>query len=174
MVDETITDSTTTATVTITPTPTMLNGTDSITLIDSGTVNVGAGAANVPNFGAATLAGALTVSGQPTVTSISPTVIPAGTVPTLTATGTLFATSGTEVCTYVVTTPLGVSAAPATCTATLVSATSATIAGYSTAIAAGDTVVFTFGTRCLGRSEHSGRSPFSPTPSPRTSSPAPS
>ncbi len=149
-VDATVTDSTTTATVTLTPTPTMLNGTDSITLIDSGTVNVGAGAANVPNFGAATLAGALTVSGQPTVTSISPTVIPAGTVPTLTATGTLFATSGTEVCTYVVTTPLGVSAAPATCTATQVSATSATIAGYSNSIAPGDTVVFTFGTVASG------------------------
>jgi hypothetical protein len=139
------TDSSTTATVEILPGATMLNGTDSITLTDGGVNDVGAGGPNVPNDGAATLAGAFTVSGQPTVTAISPTVIPAGTAPTLTATGTLFATSGTEVCTYVVTTPLGVSAAPATCTATQVSATSATIAGYSNSIAAGDTVVFTFG-----------------------------
>ena len=86
------------------------------------------------------------------MTSVSPTVVPFGTDPTITATGTLFATSGTEVCTYVVTTPLGVSAAAATCAATQVSATSATITGYSTTIAAGDTVVFTFG---IGTSEAS-------------------
>jgi hypothetical protein len=140
-----LTDSTTTATVEILPGPTMLNGTDSITLTDAGSQDVGAGAPNVPNYGAATLAGAFTVSGQPTVTSISPTVIPAGTAPTITATGTLFPTTGTSFCSYVVTTPLGVAAAPVTCTTTLVSATSATISGYSAAIAAGDTVVFTFG-----------------------------
>jgi hypothetical protein len=146
------TDSTTTATVEILPGATMLNGTDTITLTDAGSFPVGAGAANIPNDGAATLAGAFTVSGQPTVTSVSPTVVPFGTDPTITATGTLFATSGTEVCTYVVTTPLGVSAAAATCAATQVSATSATITGYSTTIAAGDTVVFTFG---IGTSEAS-------------------
>jgi len=140
-----LTDSSTTATVEILPGPTMLNGTDSITLTDAGSVDVSGGAANVPNYGAATLAGAFTVSGQPTVTSISPTVIPFGTAPTITATGTLFPTSGTAACSYVVTTPLGVAAAPAACVDTLVSATSATIAGYSAAIAAGDTVVFTFG-----------------------------
>jgi hypothetical protein len=141
-----LTDSTTTATVEILPGATMLNGTDSITLTDAGTFNVGAGAANVPNFGAATLAGAFTVSGQPTVTSVSPTVIPAGTDPTITATGTLFATSGTPVGTVVATSPLGVSTAPAAVTTvTQVSATSATLAGYPL-FPAGDTLVFTFGT----------------------------
>jgi hypothetical protein len=135
------TDSATTATVEILPGPTMLNGTDSITLTDAGSV-VG----NVPNYGAATLAGAFTVSGQPTVTAISPTVVPFGTDPTLTATGTLFATSGTDVCTDTETTPLGVTTAGPGCTATQGSATSATITAYGTAIPAGDTVVFTFGT----------------------------
>jgi len=90
------TDSTTTATVEILPGATMLNGTDTITLTDAGSFPVGTGAANIPNDGAATLAGAFTVSGQPTVTSVSPTVVPFGTDPTITATGTLFATSGTE------------------------------------------------------------------------------
>jgi hypothetical protein len=140
------TDTTTTATVEILPGPTMLNGTDSITLTDAGDFAVGAGPANVPNYGAATLAGAFTVSGQPTVTAISPTVVPFGTDPTLTATGTLFATSGTDVCTDVETTPLGVATAGPGCTATQVSATSATITAYGTVIPAGDTVVFTFGT----------------------------
>jgi hypothetical protein len=143
---EELTDTTTTATVEILPGPTMLNGTDSITLTDAGSQTVGpTGPVNVPNYGAATLAGAFTVSGQPTVTSISPTVIPQGTAPTITATGTLFPTTGTSFCSYVVTTPLGVPAAPVLCTTTLVSATSATISGYSAAIDAGDTVVFTFG-----------------------------
>jgi len=141
-----LTDTSTTATVEITPGQTMLNGTDSITLTDAGTFDVAGGAANVPNFGAATLAGAFTVSGQPTVTSVSPTVIPGGTDPTITATGTLFATSGTEVCTDELTTPLGVSTAGPGCTATQVSATSATITAYTTTLPVGDTVVFTFGT----------------------------
>ncbi len=45
VVDETVTDTSTTATVTITPHAAMLNGTDSLTLTDSGTVDVGAGPA---------------------------------------------------------------------------------------------------------------------------------
>jgi len=144
-VDATVTDSSTTATVTLTATPTMVNGTDSITLTDTGTVDVGAGAPNVPNDGAATLAGAFTVSGQPTVTSVSPAVIPAGLTPTITATGTLFSATGPDVCTVVDTTPLGVSSPATACVATPVSATSATITGYGPTLA-GDTLVITFGT----------------------------
>ncbi|MGB8195793.1 MAG: hypothetical protein WCF25_02145 [Acidimicrobiales bacterium] len=144
VVDETVTDSSTTATVTITPHAAMLNGTDSITLTDSGTVDVGTGAANVPTFGAGTLAGAFTVTGQPTVTAVSPTVIPSGLDPTITATGTGFA--ATLICSETITPPApGTPTTGLGCTATDVSATSATITNYVTA-AAGDTITFSFGT----------------------------
>ena len=85
-VDTESTDTSTTATVTITPGAAMLNGSDSLTLTYSG----GASATE----GAGTLAGAFTVTGQPVITSVSPSVIPAGLDPTLTVTGTGFATSG--------------------------------------------------------------------------------
>jgi hypothetical protein len=135
VVDTTVTDSTTTATVSLTPGAAMLNGSDSLTL----TYSVGVAATD----GAGTLAGAFTVSGQPTVTAISPTVIPATTDPTLTVTGTAFAAS-LPVCTVVITAP-NLTTTSGVCTATDVSATSATITGYPTA-AGGYSDVFTFGT----------------------------
>jgi hypothetical protein len=142
VVDETVTDTSTTATVTITPHAAMLNGTDSITLTDSGAVGAPT-TINVPTFGAGTLAGAFTVTGQPTVTAVAPTVIPAGQDPSITVTGTGFAAS-LPVCNEVITPPTG-PVTNATCTATDVSATSATITVYTTA-AGGDTITFSFGT----------------------------
>jgi hypothetical protein len=136
VVDTEITDSTTTATVTLTPGAAMLNGTDSLTLIYSGGAT--------PTFGAGTLAGAFTVTGQPTITTIAPSVIPAGTTPALTLTGTLFPGAYTS-CSETITTAALV-ATTVGCTApTDVSATSATITGYTAGVG-GDTIVFTVGT----------------------------
>ncbi len=149
-VQETITDSSTTATVSIFAGAAMLNGTDSITLTNSGTVGAPV-TVNVPTFGAGTLAGAFTVSGQPVVTTIVPTVIAASTFPTVAkpyvVTGTGFAAAPT-VCTLVATHP-DLSTTSGTCSVTDVSATSASItnfayAGYG-AGSGGDTIVFTFG-----------------------------
>jgi hypothetical protein len=153
VVDETITDSSTTATVSLTPGAAMLNGTDSITLTDTGTFGAPT-VANVPTYGAGTLAGAFTVSGQPVVTAIAPTVIPAGsaTIPSasspLVVTGTGFATSGLT-CTLVATHP-DTTTTDGTCTvvagtATTASITAFTYAGYGTG-SGGDSIVFTFGT----------------------------
>jgi hypothetical protein len=131
---EPLTDSTTTATVSLTPGDAMLNGTDSLTLTYSG--------GGTPTEGAGTLAGAFTVSGQPTVTAIAPSTIPAGATPALTATGTLFAASMpscSETITHVDTTTNTYG-----CTATDVSATSATITAYTAGVG-GDSIVFTFG-----------------------------
>jgi hypothetical protein len=133
---EAATDSTTTATVVLTPGAAMLNGTDSLTLTYSG----GAAATH----GAGTLAGAFTVSGQPVVTSVTPTSIPTGTDPAITVTGTGFATSGTIGCLATATDALGNTATSA-CTASVQSATSATILTYSTSIPTGDSVTFAFG-----------------------------
>jgi len=137
VVDTEVTDSATTATVSLTPGAAMLNGSDSITLTYSG----GAAA----TYGAGTLAGAFTVSGQPVVTAVTPTSIPTGTDPAITVTGTGFATAGTIVCTTTGTDAAGTATAYGTCTATVTSATSATITAYSTGIPTGDSVTFTFG-----------------------------
>ena len=134
-VDPESTDSSTTATVTLTAAPAMVNGSDSLTLTYSG----GAAA----TYGAGTLAGAFTVTGQPTVTAITPTVVPAGTDPALAITGTLFPTSGTS-CNFTATDPTGATST-GVCTVAFSSATAGSITGYSTGIAAGDTVVFTVG-----------------------------
>jgi hypothetical protein len=115
----------------------MLNGTDSLTLTYSG----GAAA----TYGAGTLAGAFTVSGQPVVTAVTPTSIPFGTDPAITVTGTGFATSGTILCTTTGTNAAGTASSFGACTATVSSATSATITGYSLTIPTGDSVTFTFG-----------------------------
>jgi hypothetical protein len=134
-VDPESTDSSTTATVTLTAAPAMVNGSDSLTL----TYSNGAAA----TYGAGTLAGAFTVSGQPTVTAITPTVVPAGTDPALAITGTLFPTSGTS-CGWTATDPTGATTTGG-CTVAFSSATAGSITGYSTGIDAGDTVVFTVG-----------------------------
>jgi hypothetical protein len=139
-----VTNSTTTATVTLTAGPAMLNGTDSLTLTYSG----GAAA----SYGAGTLSGAFTVSGQPVVTAIAPVVIAAGgSVPSvstpLVVTGTLLATSGFT-CTLVATHP-NLSTTNGTCTiagvsATTLNITAFTYAGYGTG-SGGDSLVFTVG-----------------------------
>jgi hypothetical protein len=141
------TDTSTTATVQLTATPAMLNGTDSLTL----TYSVGAGTAT---YGAGTLAAAFTVSGQPVVTTVAPTAIPAGstTMPSvatpIVVTGTLFPTSGIT-CSLVATHPDGSVAAGTSCTAVSVSATTIDITafgytGYSVN-SGGDSLVFTVG-----------------------------
>jgi hypothetical protein len=123
----------------------MLNGTDSITLTNSGVAG-----GNVPTFGAGTLAGAFTVSGQPVITTIAPTVVPAGVVTTsLVLTGTGFSTAPT-VCTVVATHPDGTTD-NGTCTlAPGETATSATISGFTytgfSGASGGDSLVFTVGT----------------------------
>ena len=129
------TDSATTRTINITASPAALNGTFSVTLTDAAT------------YGAGTFASAFTVTGQPTVTSVSPTVVPQGTAPTITVTGTAIPASLT-VCTVTATEADGVTADPdvhVSCTATQTSATSATITGYDTGFLADDTLVFTIG-----------------------------
>jgi hypothetical protein len=123
----------------------MLNGTDSLTLTYSG----GAAA----SYGAGTLTGAVTVSGQPVITAIAPVVIAAGgTVPSvstpLVLTGTAFATAGL-VCTVVATHP-NLTTTAGTCSVTSVSNTTINItaftyAGYG-AGSGGDSLVFTVGT----------------------------
>ena len=141
------TDTSTTATVQLTATPAMLNGTDSLTL----TYSVGAGTAT---YGAGTLAAAFTVSGQPVVTTVAPTAIPAGstTMPSvatpIVVTGTLFPTSGIT-CSLVATHPDGSTATGTSCTAVSVSATTIDITafgytGYSVN-SGGDSLVFTVG-----------------------------
>jgi hypothetical protein len=127
------TDTATTRTIYYVTSPTAANGTYSVTLMDPTT------------YGRGTFAGAVTVTGQPTVSSLSPSAIPASSNPTITATGTGFPVM--SVCSVVGTESDGVTIDPAStvCTATKVSATSATITGYSTAFLAGDTLVFTFG-----------------------------
>jgi hypothetical protein len=128
------TDTATTRTISFTALAGALNGTDSVTLTDPTTK------------GAGTLAGAVTVTGQATVASLSPTAIPFGTHPAITLTGTAIPASLTT-CSVLATEADGTTIDPAaaTCTATQVSATSATITGYSIAFLPGDTLVFTFG-----------------------------
>ncbi len=135
----------TTATVTLTAAPSMLNGTDSLTLTYSG--------GSAATYGAGTLAGAFTVSGQPVITAIAPTSIAAGgQIPSATTpfvlTGTAFAT-GTLTCSLVATHP-DLTTVNGSCTAVSVSATTIDItafnyAGYSSS-SGGDSVVFTVGT----------------------------
>ena len=153
-VDETVTDTTTTATVSVFPGAAMLNGTFSLTLTDSGAVGAPV-TLNVPTDGAGTLAGAFTVTGQPVVTTIAPTVIPAGSaaMPSvatpLVITGTGFSTAPTT-CTLVATHP-DLSTTSGTCTlaaggtATTAGITAFTYAGYGIG-SGGDSIVFTFGT----------------------------
>ena len=144
-VEPEITDTGTTATVLLTATPAMLNGSDALTLTYSVTTSA--------TYGAGTLAGAFTVSGQPIVTAIAPTAIAAGGgVPSVgtpfVLTGTAFSVAPT-VCTLVATHPGGTTT-NGTCTVAGVSATTAditafTYVGYGTT-SGGDSLVFTVGT----------------------------
>lgn len=127
------TDSGTIRTVTVGPVgAAALNGTDSISVTDPTTYGVG------------TLTTGFTVSGQPTYTSVSPTTITAGTDPTITVTGTLVPASLT-VCNVFITDPSGNTTSDGTCTATPVSATSATVSGYDDTVIPGYTITFTVG-----------------------------
>jgi hypothetical protein len=142
------TNTSTTATVVLTASPGMLNGTFALTL----TYSAGAAA----TYGAGTLTGAFTVSGQPVITAIAPASIAAGgTVPSptipLVVTGTAFST-GVLTCSLVATHPDGstVSGIGTSCSAVAVSATTSditgfTYTGYGTG-SGGDSVVFTVGT----------------------------
>jgi hypothetical protein len=140
-----VTNTATTATVTLTAAPAMLNGTDSLTLTYSGSTSA--------SYGAGTLAGAFTVSGQPTITAIAPASIAAGgAVPStstpLVLTGTLLSTS-TLTCSVVATHP-SLLTVTGTCSAVAVSATTQDITafaytGYGTS-SGGDSLVFTVGT----------------------------
>jgi hypothetical protein len=141
-----VTNTSTTATVTLTAGPAMLNGTDSLTLTYSGSATA--------SYGAGTLAGAFTVSGQPVITAIAPLVIAAGgTVPSvatpLVLTGTAFATSGLT-CSLVATHPDLTLATGTSCTVVSVSATTIDITGFAYTgygtTSGGDSLVFTVGT----------------------------
>jgi hypothetical protein len=140
-----VTNSSTTATVTLTAGAAMLNGTDSLTLTYSG-----GGSAT---YGAGTLAGAFTVSGQPTITTIAPTSIAAGgSTPSVSSplvlTGTLFATSGLT-CSVTATHP-DTTTTTGTCSVTSVNATTIDITAFTYtnygANSGGDSLVFTVGT----------------------------
>jgi hypothetical protein len=127
------TDSATIRTVTVGPVgAAALNGTDSISVT------------NTTTFGEGTLTIGFMVSGQPTYTGVSPTTITQFTDPTITVTGTLIPGTLT-VCNEFYTTPAGNTFSNGTCTATPVSATSATITGYDGDPAPGDTITFVVG-----------------------------
>jgi hypothetical protein len=142
------TNTSTTATVVLTAAPGMLNGSFSLTLTYSSGI--------AATYGAGSLAGAFTVSGQPTFTAIAPTSIAAvGAVPSvatpLVLTGTLLPTGALTVCNVAVTHPSGTTDS-GTCTAvaapsstTTIDITSLTYPTY-TINSGGDSLVFTVGT----------------------------
>ena len=133
VVSQPLTDSATVATVTLTVGKAALNGTDSLTITNSA------------NKGAGTFAGAFIVAGQPVATSVSPSVIPQGSAPAITVTGTGIPTGGANYCLATATLAGGGSDGTSSCSVAFVSATSATITGYSSGFTAGDTIVFTLG-----------------------------
>jgi len=124
--------------VTVSATSTALNGTDSFMVTE----------ASADGAGSAVLANAVVISGQPTVTAVSPTVINSITSaasPTMTITGTGFSTTaGNDTISAQAYTSTGATdGAAQTFTASAATATSITAAATSATFAAGDTVKFT-------------------------------